>query len=91
MQALNWNDLRHVLAVARGGSLAAAAKQLGVDQTTVTRRLAAAEAALGARLFERGEGGALEPTAAGAAAVARAERVEQEIESLAAIAGSNAA
>ena len=91
MQALNWNDLRHVLAVARGGSLAAAAKQLGVDQTTVTRRLAAAETALGARLFERGEGGALEPTAAGTAAVARAERIEREIEGLGAIAGSNAA
>jgi DNA-binding transcriptional LysR family regulator len=50
---LNWDDLRHVLAVERAGSLNAAARALGVDKTTVSRRIAAVEEALGARLFDR--------------------------------------
>jgi len=41
MQMLNWNDLRYVLAISRGATLAAAARLLGVDDTTVARRLAA--------------------------------------------------
>jgi len=49
----DWNDLRYFLACARAGSLAAAGRALKVDQTTVGRRLAALEEALGARLFER--------------------------------------
>jgi DNA-binding transcriptional LysR family regulator len=53
----NWDDLRHVLAVARHGSLLRAAKALGVEHTTVGRRVAAAEAALGARLFARSPAG----------------------------------
>jgi DNA-binding transcriptional LysR family regulator len=53
MQGMDWNDLRHVLALARDGSLAAAARRLAVDATTVARRLRAAEAALGVRLFQR--------------------------------------
>jgi Transcriptional regulator len=61
MQAMEWGDFRVLLAIARGGTLAAASRRLGVDQTTVARRLAAAEAALGTRLFERVEG-ALRPT-----------------------------
>jgi DNA-binding transcriptional LysR family regulator len=80
-QAMNWHDLRHVLAVAQGGTLAAAARRLRVDETTVARRLAAAEAALGARLFER-VGGAMRPTAAGEAAIAHAERIEREVQAL---------
>ncbi|HXW25248.1 MAG TPA: LysR family transcriptional regulator [Xanthobacteraceae bacterium] len=75
---MEWSDLRHVLAVARAGTLAAAARRLGVNQTTVARRLAAAEKALGARLFERREG-MLRPTRAGEAAIARAAQVEQEV------------
>lgn len=81
MQAMDWNDLRHVLAVSRAGTLAAAARRLRVDQTTVSRRLAVAERALGARLFERIDG-SLRPTRAGEAAIARAARVEQEVEAL---------
>src|SRR5436190_1732757 len=67
MQGMDWNDLRYVLAVSRAGTLAAAARRLRVDQTTVARRLAAAERVLGARLFERIDG-SLRPTLAGAAA-----------------------
>lgn len=78
MQAMEWSDLRYVLTIARAGTLAAAARRLGVNQTTAARRLAAAEAALGARLFERKDG-MLFPTKAGEAAIARAAQVEQEV------------
>jgi DNA-binding transcriptional LysR family regulator len=48
---LDWDDLRYFLAVARAGSLSAAARVLGVAQPTVGRRITAFEQALGARLF----------------------------------------
>lgn len=51
--AVNWDDLRFVAAVARHGSLLRAAKELGVQHTTVGRRVEAAERALNARLFVR--------------------------------------
>jgi DNA-binding transcriptional LysR family regulator len=73
--SLDWDDLKHFLAVARGGSTLAAARTLGVSQTTVARRLAALETSLGLVLFERRQAGyALTP--AGEALVARAEAVE---------------
>ena len=50
---MNWDDLRFVLALANEGSLAKTAKKLGVDHTTVGRRIDAAEASLGVRLFTR--------------------------------------
>ena len=50
---LDWNDLRYVIAVQRTGSLAGAARGLEVDKATVSRRIAALEAALGVRLFDR--------------------------------------
>ncbi|MFG2222579.1 LysR family transcriptional regulator [Streptomyces sp. NPDC048644] len=57
---LRADDLRSLLAVARTGRLVAAADALGVDHTTVSRRIAALEKALGLRLMERGtEGWAL--------------------------------
>lgn len=78
---MQWDDLRYILAVARAGTMAAAARRLEVDQTTVARRVAAAEAALGTRLFDRRQR-RLSLTPAGEAAVARAARVEHEIEAL---------
>jgi DNA-binding transcriptional LysR family regulator len=51
--SLDWEDLRHFAAFARGRSLSAAAKRLGVDHVTVARRLAALEAALGLKLVDR--------------------------------------
>ena len=81
MQVMEWSDLRYVLAVGRAGTRAGAARRLGVDQTTVARRLTVAEAALGTRLFRRVEG-VLRPTAAGEAAIARAAGVEQEVAAL---------
>jgi DNA-binding transcriptional LysR family regulator len=53
MNGFDWNDLRYFLAVARTGSTIAAAKDLGVNQSTVQRRLAALEEAIGRELVER--------------------------------------
>jgi DNA-binding transcriptional LysR family regulator len=53
MNNFDWNDLRYFLAVARTGSTIAAAKDLGVNQSTVQRRLAALEEAIGRELVER--------------------------------------
>ena len=50
---MRWDDLRVFLAVARRGRLQAAGRTLGLDPTTAGRRIAALEAALGARLFDR--------------------------------------
>jgi DNA-binding transcriptional LysR family regulator len=50
---MNWDDLQVFLAVARGGRVSAAARRLDVEHTTVARRLAALEAALGVPLFYR--------------------------------------
>ena len=50
---MNWDDIRFLLAIHRGRTLSAAARQLGVNQTTVARRLAALERDLGTRLFDR--------------------------------------
>jgi DNA-binding transcriptional LysR family regulator len=60
--ATNWDDVRYVLAVAKAGSLAKTAKALGVDRTTVGRRVEALEEALGVRLFTRTSSGYV-PTA----------------------------
>ena len=49
----DWNDLRFFLAAHRAGSLAAAARELRVDYTTVGRRIAALESALSTQLFVR--------------------------------------
>jgi DNA-binding transcriptional LysR family regulator len=54
---LEWDDLRHFLAFARAGSMQAAAKALGVNQSTVQRRLAELEERVGQRLVERHLGG----------------------------------
>jgi DNA-binding transcriptional LysR family regulator len=51
--SLGWDDLRHFLAFARVGSMQAAAKALGVNQSTVQRRIAELEGHIGRRLVER--------------------------------------
>jgi DNA-binding transcriptional LysR family regulator len=50
---MDWDDLRYVLAVGNAGSLAGAARKLGVNHTTVLRRVGALEQRLGLRLFDR--------------------------------------
>ena len=49
---MDWDNVRVFLAVARAGQFVAAAKRLRLDHATVSRRVAALEAALGARLFD---------------------------------------
>lgn len=50
---MDWGDLRFFVELARSGSLSATARRLRVDHTTVARRIAALEADLGVRLFDR--------------------------------------
>ena len=73
---LDWNDLRYFLAALRAGTLAGAARQLGVKHSTVGRRLTALEEALGAVIFIRGEQG-LHLTAAGERLAPFAEQIER--------------
>ena len=76
---LPWDDLQHFLAVAGHGSLGAAARALGVNHSTVLRRVASLEQGLGVRLFDRLPGGyAL--TDAGHALAARLTGVREQIE-----------
>lgn len=53
MDPQDWNLLKAFLATAESGSLSAAARRLGLVQSTLSRQVAALEAALGATLFER--------------------------------------
>ena len=77
----DWNDLRIFLAVARSGSALAAARELSLNQTTVTRRIDELEHALGAPLFLRGaRGSAITPQ--GQALLFRAEAVESAAQAL---------
>lgn len=73
---MDWEDLRHFLAVARGGSTLVASRALRVSQTTTARRVAALEAALGLALFERRPAG-YRLTATGEALLPHAEAVER--------------
>jgi len=54
---LNWDDLKFFLSVCKAGSVRAAATHLGVNHTTVSRRINSFELALGQRLFERSSKG----------------------------------
>ena len=74
MDDLDWSDLRYALAIGNAGSLAGAARQLGVNHTTVLRRLDALERHLNARLFERLRSG-YQPTEAGTAVLEQARRM----------------
>lgn len=87
---LDWNDVRYALAIARCGSLASAARALGVDQTTVSRRLRVLESAVGTPLFERRQGQTA-PTPAGEILMERGLRIEQEIAALAHLGADNEA
>jgi DNA-binding transcriptional LysR family regulator len=71
----DWDGLRIFLALSRARSLAAAARKLGIDETTVARRLARLEKEMGTPLLERVRGG-LALTPAGEAARAAAEEME---------------
>ena len=72
---LDWDDLRVFLAIRRHRTLAGAAKELRVTQSTIGRRLAAMQQSLGVRLLSRTADG-YQLTKAGEAILPKAERVE---------------
>jgi DNA-binding transcriptional LysR family regulator len=78
---MRWDDLRFFLAVARGGSLGGAAQALGVDHSTVLRRMQAVEDALQTRLF-RGAGRGRQLTDAGRETLVEAERLEAVVRAI---------
>ncbi|WP_294608260.1 LysR family transcriptional regulator [uncultured Roseovarius sp.] len=73
---IDWDDLKTILAVVREGTLGRAAQGLGVNYTTVARRITRAEEALGQKLFERLTEG-YRPTDIGLLAARHAEQMEQ--------------
>lgn len=72
---MDWEDLRHFLAVARAGSVTGAAKDLRVSASTVMKRIGDLEASLGDKLFERSRDG-YSLTSFGKLALERAEAAE---------------
>ncbi|MCP4804934.1 MAG: LysR family transcriptional regulator [Proteobacteria bacterium] len=78
---MDWNDLRHFLALAREGSVRAAGASLGVSHSTVLRRVEALETQLKARLFDRNRDG-YTLTDAGQQMLPGAERIEREMATL---------
>jgi len=75
---LDWDDARMFLALARAGQILGASRTLGVNQSTLSRRMAALEAAFGTKLIARRTHGS-ELTDAGAALAETLERVETEM------------
>jgi DNA-binding transcriptional LysR family regulator len=88
-RSVNWDDLRFVLAIHRHGSVAAAARALKVDPSTIGRRIAALEGELGAQLVVRHPDG-MKFTDAGHKAVVAAEAVDASIAELACAVGGAA-
>ncbi len=82
MQGMDWNDLRYLLAVHRTGTYTAAARILGVDDTTVSRRLKSLERSVDAELFHRLADATLTLSQAGHAIVRHAENMEFETEAI---------
>lgn len=78
---LDWDDLRYFLEAVRAKTLAGAARALGIEHTTIGRRLAVLERALGAPLVLRGPDG-LRLTPVGEKIVPIAEQIERSVSSL---------
>jgi len=78
---LDWDDVRCFLALVRAGSLVGGARALGIDKSTLSRRIKGLERAVGAQLFLRTVEG-LRPSAAATAIFARAESAELELRAL---------
>ncbi|MEM9796738.1 MAG: LysR family transcriptional regulator [Pseudomonadota bacterium] len=77
----DWSDIHVFLTVMEQGSASAAARQLGTNQTTVSRRIDRIEAALSLRLFEKGPRGAV-PTENAQALLPHAQRMRDAAEAL---------
>lgn len=75
---MEWDDIKHFLAVARSGSLTDAARELKSSAATVGRRVAELESKLGARLFDRSQAG-YSLTECGEAIRLKAEDIEEAV------------
>lgn len=75
---MNWDDVRLFLSVARSGQFLSAARKLGVNHATLSRRISALETAIGTQLFLRSTNGC-ELTEEGQRLLAGAERMETEM------------
>jgi len=81
MKTMQWDDIRYFLALARQGSLSATARLLMIEHSTVARRVASLESALGLKLFDRlPRGWTLTPE--GQALYERACLLEEDMQSL---------
>src|SRR6185503_4793673 len=87
MPELDWDDVRYFLAAARAGSLAGAARALGIEHSTIGRRLAGFERSLGAAAVLRNPDG-LQLTALGRQLLPLAEEVERSVRAVSALASS---
>lgn len=79
---MDWNDLNIILAIGRAGSLSGAARNLGINHSTVFRRINAIEKKLNVRFFERLPGGYV-LTEAGENAISTAENIDNQVHELA--------
>lgn len=75
---MEWDDLRLFLQVARSGQMQAAAQILGIDHSTVSRRLARLEQRMDVALFERA-GRRIRITEDGSRLLAATEKIESVI------------
>lgn len=75
--SMEWSDIKVFLAIARTGTLMAAARQTGQSQPTMGRRLKALEASLSLTLFQRTSDGFV-LTAEGESVLGHAERMEEQ-------------
>ncbi len=81
MQLMDWDDVRHFLEVVDAGSINQAAQRLGVNQTTVSRRIKSLEKHLGKNLFDRsGHGWVITPV--GEQLVISAKKMAEEAHTL---------
>jgi len=89
MQLKNWNDLRYLLALKRGRSIAAAARLIGVDDTTVSRRLAALQTTSEEPLFTRRSDGSTILTSKGETVASAVEVMEHQADLIGEALGSD--
>ena len=75
---MNWDDIRHLLAVGRAGLFVKAGRMLKVEHTTVARRVARLEEEVGSQLLSRTREGVV-LTAAGEAVAARLGHLEDDV------------
>lgn len=78
---MDWDDLRHFLVAVQAGTLTRAAEALGVNRTTVSRRIAQLEQRMGTPLLEQGNAG-YRPTATGRLVLESAHRMAEEAQRL---------